>query len=118
MKNNSLNFIVTIVLALILMQFLPWWAIMVAAFLSCVCIPLKRFAVFLVPFLAIAILWVVLALSMSSANDFILAKKIGVLLTIGNNPYVLIVITGLIGGIAAGVAGVFGKQVASLFKPN
>lgn len=118
MKKNSLNFIITIILAIILSQFLPWWAIMVAGFLSSIIIQLKRLAIFFVPFFAIALLWMALALSMSSANDYILAKKIGVLLTIGDNPYLLILITGLIGGIATGVAAIFGKQVSSLFKTN
>ena len=118
MKKNILNFILTIVFAIILSQFLPWWAIMVAGFLSSLIIQLTRLSVFFVPFFAITLLWMALALSLSSTNDYILAKKIGVLLTIGDNPYLLILITGLIGGIAAGVAAVFGKQISSLLKTN
>ncbi|MFD1062500.1 hypothetical protein ACFQ1Q_04520 [Winogradskyella litorisediminis] len=116
MKRNSINFIITIILAIILSQFLPWWSVMLASFISSLGIPLKRFAVFLVPFLAIALFWIIYSWSLSSANDFILAKKIGVLLTIGENAYLLILITGIIGGLASGVSALFGKQLSLVLK--
>ena len=116
MKKNLFHFIAVLVLAIILSQFFSWWAVMIAAFLVSVTISLKKAAVFFIPFLAIALLWMVQAYLFSSANDFILAKKIAVLLPLGGNPYLLVLVTGLIGGIAAGVSGIFGKQIATLFK--
>lgn len=116
MKKNILNFNATIIIALILSQLLPWWSVMLASFTTACLIGLKRSAVFFVPFLAIAVLWMVLAFWLSNANDFILAKKISTLLPLGGNPYLLILVTGIIGGLAAGVAGVFGKQCNSLLK--
>lgn len=118
MNKNSINFIVTIVLALVLSQFLPWWSIMVVAFIVAIVIPLKKGAVFIVPFLAIAVLWMAHTFWLGNANDFILAKKISTLLTLGGNPIVLVLVTGIVGGIAAGIAGVFGKQVSLLFKSS
>lgn len=116
MKRNSINFIITIVLAIILSQFLPWWSVMLASFVSALQLPLKKASVFLVPFLAIALFWMAYSWSLSSANDFILAKKIGVLLTIGDNAYLLILITGIIGGLAAGVSALFGKQLSVIYR--
>lgn len=116
MKNNSINFIITIVLAIILSQFLPWWSVMVASFISALLLPLKKTLVFFIPFLAIALFWMVYSWSLSSTNDFILAKKIGVLLTIGDNAYLLILVTGIIGGLAAGVSALFGKQLSLVLK--
>jgi hypothetical protein len=115
MKKNSFNFLATIIIAIILSQFLPWWSVMVAAYMTALFISLKRSAVFFVPFLAIALLWIIYAFWLSSANDFILAKKIAVLLPLGGNAYLLILVTGIIGGLAAGVAGVFGKQCTTIF---
>ena len=69
-----------------------------------------------VPFLAVFIYFVIYAYMLSSVNNFILAKKIAILLPLGGNPYMLILVTGLIGGIAAGVAAMFGKQLAGLVK--
>lgn len=114
MKKCSINFIATIVLALILSQFMPWWAVMVAAFATSLFFSLKRSSVFIVPFLAIALLWITQAFWLSNANDFILAKKIAVLLSLNENTYLLILITGLVGGIAAGVSAMFGKQCLTL----
>jgi hypothetical protein len=118
MKKNILNFIATIILALILSQFLPWYSVMIAAFISAMVFSLKRSAVFFIPFLAIALLWVFHAFLLGNANDFILAKKIANLLPLNGNVALLILVTGFIGGIAAGVAAVFGKQCASLASKN
>jgi hypothetical protein len=115
MNKNSINFISTIIIAFILSQFLPWWSVMLAAFITGLFISLKKLFVFLIPFLAIALFWMVYAFMLSNSNDFTLAKKIAVLFPLQGNPYLLIFITGLIGGIAAGISGVFGNQCKNLF---
>lgn len=113
-KSNIINFVVTIILAVILSQFLPWWSIMVAGFVSALFFSLKKAAVFFVPFLAIFLFWAVYAFMMSNGNDFTLAKKISVLLYLGGNPYLLILVTGLVGGLAAGISALLGKQCSVL----
>ncbi|MDG5491501.1 hypothetical protein [Psychroserpens sp. SPM9] len=118
MKTNFINFIVTILLAVILSQFLPWWSVMVAGFVSALFFSLKKSAVFFIPFLAIFLFWTVYAFIVSNANDFTLAKKIAVLLSLGKNPYVLLLVTGLVGGLAAGIAALLGKQCSTLVKPQ
>ena len=115
MNKNIINFIATIIIALLLSQFLPWWAIMVAAFATGLFIALKRVAVFFVPFLAIALFWIVYSYILGSSNDFILAKKIAVLLPLDGSATLLLLVTGIVGGIAAGIAGVLGKQCSLLF---
>ncbi len=116
MSKNSINFIVTIILAYLLSLVLPWYSVMVAAALTAWIIPLKKAAVFFVPFLAILLFWTVYSFVLSNANDFTLAKRIAVLLPLGGNPYLLILVTGLIGGIAAAVAAIFGKRVSVVLK--
>lgn len=116
MKKNSVNFITTIILAIILSIFLPWWSIMVAAFASGLFFSLKKFYVFIIPFLAITVFWIIYSFWLGNANDFILAKKIAILLPLKGNVYLLVLITGIVGGIAGGVAGVFGKQCALILK--
>jgi len=115
-KSNLINFIVTILLVAILSQFLPWWSVMVAGFVSSLFFSLKKVAVFFVPFLAILIFWSMYAFIITNANDFTLAKKIAILFPLGGNPYVLILITGIIGGVAAGIAAMLGKQCSLLVK--
>ena len=116
MNKKYISFIATIVLVIFLAQFLPWWSVMLAAFISELIFNLKRSAIFVVPFFAIASYWAVYAFILSSSNDFILAEKIAVLLPLGGSPYALIGVTALIGGFAAGVAGMFAHQVRSMMK--
>ena len=112
MNKNIINFTATIVLALVLSLFLPWWSVMTAALTTALFIPLKKVAVFFVPFIAILLFWIVYSFILSSGNDYTLAKRIAVLLSIGENPYILILITGVVGGLAAGIAAIFGKQLS------
>ena len=116
MKANASNFIVTLILALVLSPFLPWWSVMTAALTTALFIPLKKAAVFFVPFFAILLFWAVYSFILSSGNDYTLAKRIAVLLPLGGNPYALMLVTGLVGGIAAGIAAVFGRQLDLTFK--
>ncbi len=116
MNKNSINFIATIILAILLSFFLPWWSVMTAALTTALFIPLKRTAVFIVPFIAILLFWVVYSYILSSGNDFTLAKRIAVLLPLGGNPYVLMLVTGIVGGLAAGIAAIFGKQLSLMLK--
>jgi hypothetical protein len=116
MKKNGINFVATIIIALIFSQFLPWWSVMIAAFLTALFFSLKRAAVFVVPFLAITIYWIVYSYILSSNNDFILAKKIAVLLPLKGNQYFLLLLSGFIGGLAAGIAAIFGKQCRLIFS--
>ena len=116
MKKYSSNFVLTLVLAVVFTIFLPWWAIMIASIVSSAIVRLRKASTFIVPFLAIAVLWIVQAWLLSNANDFILATKVSVLFQIGEKPYLLILITGIIGGIAAGVSGLLGNQLGAIFS--
>ncbi len=116
MKNQFLNFITTIIIAFTFSLFMPWWSVMLAAFIAALIFPLKRAAVFFVPFVAILAFWCIQAFSLANGNDFVLAKKIAVLFPLGGNEYLLLLVTGIVGGLAAGVAGIFGKQCKNVLK--
>lgn len=116
MNKNILNLLTTLVFALIFSFFLPWWSVMLAAFLAAFTFSLKGVATFFMPFLAIFGFWMAYTFILSSTNDFTLASKIAILLPLGGNPYVLIAVTAAIGGLAAGIAGVFGQQCKELIK--
>ena len=76
MKKNITNFIITIIIAIILSMFLPWWSVMVAAFATGLFFSLKRFYVFLIPFLAITIFWIALATGVLCLITFQIGERI------------------------------------------
>ncbi|AXT19534.1 hypothetical protein D7030_10300 [Flavobacteriaceae bacterium AU392] len=110
------SFVLTLILAILLSQFLPWWSVMLASFISGFSISLKKASVFFTPFLSIAVFWMGYAWYLGSNNDFILAKKIAVLLPLNGNSVLLLLITGIIGGVAAGMSGFFATECRKLFK--
>ena len=116
MNKNIANFVATLVLAVLLSFVLPWWAVMLAALISALLVPLKKASVFFIPFLAIFLFWGVYCFVLSSANDFTLARKISLLLQLGGNPHALIILTGILGGLAAGISGILGNQVHAFVK--
>jgi len=116
MNKKIINFVFTLILAYVLGLILPWWSVMISALVTAFIFPLKKVAVFIIPFLAIALLWIVQSWLLSSSNDYTLAKKIATLLQLGGNPFLLICVTGIIGGIAAGIAAIFGKQCKIIAK--
>ena len=71
---------------------------------------------FFVPFLAILLFWAIYSFILSSSNDYTLSKRIAVLLPLGGSPYILMLVTGIIGGVAAGIAAIFGKQLSLALK--
>ena len=91
---------------------------MLAALFSGAIVRLRKASTFFVPFMAIALLWIIQAWLLSSANDFILARKISVLFYLGGDPFLLILVTGMIGGIAAGIAALLGNQLGAIFGPE
>ena len=118
MSKNIFNFVATILIAYLLSLFMPWWSVMTAALATALFIPLKKAAVFFVPFLAILVFWFIYSYLLSSTNDFTLAKRIAVLLPLEGNPYVLILVASIVGGLAAGVSAIFGKQLGLILKKS
>jgi len=116
MNNKTTNFVITLLFSIGLSFLLPWWGIMVAAILTGFLIPLKKLPVFGIPFLAVFLFWFVYSFWLSKGNDFILAKKIAILLPLNGNQYLLILVTALVGGFAAGISGIFGRQLKQLIS--
>lgn len=114
MKKIIENLILTTVLAIVLSAFLPWWAIMVAGLLSGAIVRLRNVAAFFVPFLAISLFWIVYAYMLSSANDFTLATKIATLLKLNGNVVLLLIVTGIVGGLAGGISALLGNSISAV----
>lgn len=97
----TIKIILTAVISFLLQQLLPWWAIAVAAFLVAIFIRSSGFSDFMAGFLGVGLLWLVMAWWIDMETDSLLTQKIAALLSV-NKAYIIIMITGLIGGIVGG----------------
>ena len=105
--------LLTALLSFIAGLYLPWWGIVIAAFLSALLIYQNAGSAFLSGFLGLFLLWSGLSFWIDAKNESIFSAKIGALLGIGNNPFLLILITGLVGGLVAGFAAMTGSFLRS-----
>jgi len=108
-----MKFIVALVLTALLsfiagLHF-PWWSIAIAAFIVALLIQQKSWKAFLAGFIGLLLLWSGLAFWIDVKNESILSARIGELFGIGNNSFLLILITGIIGGLVAGFAALSGS---------
>jgi len=106
-------FLLMAALSFSLSLFLPWWVIAPACFLVAVAIQMKPGIAFLCGFASLFSLWGWYTLYISSVNEHILAHRLSILLLNSDNPYLLIFLTALIGGLVGAVSAISGSL---LFK--
>ncbi|MCY7290825.1 MAG: hypothetical protein LH615_01455 [Ferruginibacter sp.] len=94
--------------------FMPWWIIAAAAFIVSFAIPQRPLLAFLSGFLALFILWIGVSLYISSANDDLLVHKMAVLFIKTDNPILLFLLTGLIGGLVGGFGSLSGRLLRQI----
>ncbi len=106
-----ISFILTALLAFALCLFLPWWSIVIAAFVIAALIPQKPAKAFFTAFAALLFLWGGLSFWMSNNNHHVLAHKVSQLILKIDNPMLLILATALIGALVAGFAALAGSYL-------
>lgn len=106
--------LLTALLSFIAGLYLPyWWFFAVAAFLVAALIHQRGIKAFLSAFLALLILWFALAFWIDMENESMLSVKIASLLPLGGSKWMLMLVTGLIGGLVAGFAALSGSYLRS-----
>ena len=108
--------ILTGLLAFISGLFLPWWGIAVTSLLVALLVHQKTGKAFLSGLLGVFILWAGLAWWIDMKNNGVLSKKIASVLPLGGNAILLIIVTGFIGGLVAGMAAMSGSFLRSSGK--
>ena len=107
-----MKFIVSLLLTALLSfaacLYMPWWSIAIAALLVAALIPQRPARSFLCGFLALFLLWGGLSLWISNNNGHLLAHKVSLLIIKVDNPYLLILITALIGALVGGLGALAG----------
>lgn len=97
-------------------MFLPWWSVAVAGFIAGAWLLQKPGTAFLSGFTSVFLLWAGFAFFRSQANDDILATRFAQLILKSDNPLLLVLLTGAIGGLTAGLgalAGSLGRSIIS-----
>lgn len=97
---------------------LPWWSFAVTSLLVAVAVHQRPGRAFLSGFLGLFLLWAGLALWKDLANEHILSTKVAQVLPLGGSYIVLILVTGIIGGLVSGFAGLTGSFMRRSKKPR
>ena len=101
--------ILTALLAFISGLFLPWWCMAITSLLVAVLVHQKAGKAFLAGLLGVFLLWAGLAWWIDMKNNGVLSEKIASVLPLGGNAVLLILVTGFIGGLVAGMAAMSGS---------
>lgn len=114
-KLINMKFITAIILtalltyAIGLFTSLPWYSFVFCALIVSIAIHQKAWKAFLSGFIAVFLLWIVLAIIIDNANEHILSKKVAEILPLNGNYFLLIFITGFVGGLLAGMSALTGS---------
>ncbi len=107
--------ILTALLAFIagLFSFSPWWGFAITSLLVAVLVHQKAGKAFLAGFTGVFLLWGGLAWWIDMSNNSVLSAKIANVLPLGGNTIYLILVTGFIGGLVAGMSALSGSYLRS-----
>lgn len=106
---------VIFVLSYILQLFLPWWIIALICYSVCFILRVNKFYAFTGSLLAIFFLWVVKAYFADQNFDAPMSALLGGLF--GNvSTSAVFFLTGLVGGMVAGLSGLLGSWSVTLFQ--
>lgn len=110
--------LLTAILAFISGLFLPWWGMAITSLFVAVLVHQKGGKAFLAGLLGVFILWAGLAWWIDMKNNGVLSHRIASVLPLGGNSLLLIFVTGLMGGVVAGLAAMTGSYLRASRKPG
>lgn len=90
---------------------LPWWTFAVTSLIVAVAVHQKGGRAFLSGFLGLFLLWGGLAFWKDMQNEHLLAGKVAQILPLGGSYIVLILVTGVVGGLVSGFAALTGSYM-------
>jgi hypothetical protein len=109
-----LKMILIAALAYLLELYLPWWSVVAAAFFVAFWIPSKGITAFLAGLLGVGLLWMIYAWLIDTESASLLSERMAGIFSL-NNSALMIIITGLAGGLVGGFAAMSGSQFRRIF---
>lgn len=106
-----LQLILVAVLGYLLAFFLPWWNVAIAGFLGSVILRKSYLASFLGSFLGIFLLWFGAAMLIAYSTGSPLPDRVAGLLSPSLSGTGLAIVSGLVGGLVAGIAAIAGRAL-------
>lgn len=94
-----------------LFAFLPWWSFAITTLVIAVAIHQKPGKAFLAAFIALFVLWAVIAFIIDNDNQHLLSVKVATILPLGGSYILLILLTAFIGGLVAGLSALTGSYL-------
>lgn len=98
------HFLTILILAYVAGMVLPWWSVALVAFIVTLVMPLSPGKSFFSAFMAIFVLWMVLAFYLDVRNDHLLANRMSEMILKVRSAPLLGVISASIGALVAGFA--------------
>ena len=90
---------------------LPWWIFAFSSLIVSMAIHQKPSKAFLSGFLGLFLLWAGMAFLKDMGNEHILSVKVAHILPLGGSSVLLIIVTGLVGGLVSGLAALTGSYL-------
>lgn len=106
----------TSILAFLLQSMFPWWTAVIASFVISLIISTSGVSSFVGGFLAIGMLWFMLATYTDLKTGSILTERVAAIFSLPNS-WSLIIVTSIIGGTAGGFGALTGCYLRSWILP-
>ncbi len=107
----TIALLLTALLAFAAGLYFDWWIIAVAGFLVALLVGQRPGRSFLAGFLGVFLLWAGMSAWIDIQNEHILAARIAHLMPLKGSILLLIVVTGIIGGLVAGLGALSGSYL-------
>jgi hypothetical protein len=108
-------FLILLVLAFISSYLLPWWAVAIVTFFAAYFMAKTPWRSFISGFLAVFIVWALLAMLKSIPNNHLLAGRVVQLFPLPHNWVWVLVVTAFIGGLIGGMGALSGTLMKRAF---
>jgi len=109
-------FLIILILSVALSYILPWWIVVIVAFLAALLFGKTSGQSFWSGFAAVFVGWTILALLKSVPNDNILADRVVQLFPLPHNWIWVLLVTALIGGLVGGLGALSGLLLRKALK--
>ena len=101
----------TALLSFVICLYMDWWAVAIAAFVVSVCIHQKPLMALIAGFVAVFLLWGILTWVIDAQNGQVLSQRMSAVLPFAGSPFLMILVTALIGAMVAGLAAMAGSYL-------